>query len=357
MNQHRMKAVALYGTGKAVTEEVEIPKAGPGEAIIRIEAAGICAGDRIMYEGKAPWGEVTTRMVLGHEYIGVVTELGEGAAQEMCLQLGDRCLAEVQIPCMKCYYCRHGWYNLCDDPNGFLEGGWAEYMRIRRGAIVHKVPKSIDRLEAAMIEPLSCSAHGVERADISMKDVVVISGMGAIGLGMIQFAKLKTPYKLIGLDVNDRMLEMAKRLGADYVLNPTTCNVQEAIRELTDGRGADIYIEASGNGVSLETGLEVLRKRGRMVAYGVYAKPAVLDFNMVSENKELEIRGGHLSPGTYPFVIQCLERGLVTAKPLVTDVYTFDEIEAALNAKKTNPLSIKTVLVPPGSMPKQKAER
>jgi len=357
MSNHQMKAVALYGTGKVAVEEVDIPKAGPGEAIIQIEAAGICAGDRIMYEGKAPWGEVTERMVLGHEYIGVVTELGDGAAQEMNVQLGDRCLAEVQIPCMKCYYCRHGWYNLCDDPNGFLEGGWADYMRIRRGAIVHKVPKSIDRLEAAMIEPLSCSAHGVERAEISMKDVVVISGMGAIGLGMIQFAKLKTPYTLIGLDVNDKMLETAKQLGADYVFNPMKCNVQEEIRKLTDGRGADIYIEASGNGVSLETGLEVLRKRGRMVAYGVYPKPAVLNFNMVSENKELEIRGGHLSPGTYPFVIRCLEKGLVTAKPLVTDVYTFDEIEAALQAKKTNPLSIKTVLVPSRSMRGQKTER
>ena len=342
----KMKAVALYGTKHAELEIVDIPKAGPGEAVIKIEAAGICAGDRVMYEGKAPWGEVTERMVLGHEYIGVVTELGEGAAEEMNIEIGDRCLAEVQIPCMKCWYCRQGLYNLCDDMSGFLEGGWADYMTLRRGAIVHKVPKSIDKLEAAMIEPLSCAAHGVERADISMKDVVVISGMGAIGLGMMQFAKLKTPFKLIGLDVNDEMLKKAKELGADYTFNPLKCNVEEEIKALTDGRGADIYIEASGNSVSLETGLEVLRKRGRMVAYGVYPKPAVLDFNNVSENKELEIRGGHLSPGTYPFVIQCLERGLVRAKPLITDIYTFDDFDKALNAKKTNPLSIKTILIP-----------
>lgn len=342
----KMKAVVIYGTKNYKVEMVEKPRAGVGEVIIQIEAAGICAGDRAMYFGTAPWGEIQEPMILGHEYIGVVTELGENAGEETGLKLGDRCLAELQIPCGKCYYCKHGLRHLCIDESGFLEGGWAEFMCLRRGALIHKVPKSIDKFAAAMIEPLSCSAHGVDRANISMKDTVVISGMGAIGLGMIQFAGLKTPYKLIGLDINNEMLSIAKTLGADYVFNPLEVDVKDKILELTDGVGADIYIEASGSSVSLSTGLDVLRKRGRMVVFGVYTKEAHLDFNQVSEYKELEIVGGHLSPGMYPLVIQCLGRKMINTELLATDIYSLDEFEEAINAKSTNKNSIKTILVP-----------
>ena len=256
----KMKAIVVYGTRDFKVEMVDKPRAGAGEVIIQIEAAGICAGDRAMYFGTAPWGEIQEPIVLGHEYVGIVTELGENAAGEIGLQIGDRCLAELQIPCRKCYYCKNGLTHLCTDFSGFLEGGWAEYMRLRRGAVIHKVPKTIDSLSAAMIEPLSCSAYAVERANVSMKDTVVISGMGAIGLGMIQFTRLKNPYRLIGLDINDEMLAVAKKLGADYVFNPLSDDDKTSINDLTGGIGADIFIEASGNSDSIRTGMEVLRK-------------------------------------------------------------------------------------------------
>ena len=142
------------------------------------------------------------------------------------------------------------------------------------------------------------------------------------------------------------MLAVANKLGADYVFNPLSGDVKTSINDLTGGIGADIFIEASGNRDSIRTGMDVLRKRGRMVAFGVYTKEAHLDFNQVSEYKELEIFGGHLSPGTYPLVIQCLERKQINSELLVTDIYPLDDFSAAINAKTTNKNSIKTLLVP-----------
>ncbi len=341
----KMKKVVVHGTKNHEIVMADKPVPKEGEVLIRIEGCGICAGDRSMYMGTAPWGEIENDMVLGHEYVGIVEVLGSRTGH-LGLSVGDRCIAEIQIPCGKCYYCTHGLRHLCTDESGFLEGGWAQYMILRKNAIIHKVPLSIPKMNAVLIEPLSCSAHGVSRANISMKDVVVISGMGAIGLGMIQFAKLHTPYKLIGLDVNDEMLETAKEFGAEYVFNPAKQDVEEEIKKLTDGLGADIYIEASGNGRSLDMGLKVLRKRGRLVVYGVYPKPVQVDFNYVSEYKELEIVGGHLSPDTYDYVIKCLAQGLIHPEKMITDVYTLDQFEEAVYAKERNKHSIKTVLLP-----------
>lgn len=342
----KMKAVVSHGAKDFRPKFVERPIPQEGEVLIRIEATGICAGDRLTWSGNAPWGPPHEGLITGHEYVGVVEAFGDKAEESTKLAIGDRVTAEIQVPCNKCYYCNVGLKHLCEDESGLLMGSWAEYMILPKGAIIHKVPKTIDKLEAALIEPLTCSAHSIELARISMKDVVVISGMGAIGLGAVQFAKLRTPYKLICLDINDDMLEKARALGAEYTFNPLKDEVKKEIDKITDGIGADIFIETSGNTVSLSTGFEVLRKRGRLVAYGVYSKKAELDFNYVSQHKELEIIGGHLSPGCYPFVIKALTKGLVDAKALITDVYSFDDFEKAIYAKENNPLSIKTVLIP-----------
>ena len=118
------------------------------------------------------------------------------------------------------------------------------------------------------------------------------------------------------------------------------------IRELTDGRGCDKYIECSGVASSVATGLVALRKRGTLVVYGVYTRLAELDLNEISQNKELTLIGGHLSPGTMPYVIRCLEQGLIDAGPLVSEVFPLDQFDEAVNIRKKNPDSIKTLLVP-----------
>jgi L-iditol 2-dehydrogenase len=189
--------------------------------------------------------------------------------------------------------------------------------------------------------------HAVNLARIQFSDVVVVSGLGPIGMGILQVARLTTPNMLIGLDVDDGLLYIAARLGADVVFNPARHDVTGELRALTDGRGPDIYIEASGSVASLRTGLEVLRKAGRLVVFGVYGQEATLDFNVVSEFKELEILGGHVSPNTYPLAIKYLAEGSVDWETMVTHTFPLAQYDEAIRVKdQSGTTSIKTLLIP-----------
>jgi len=341
----QMMAVVVHAGSRFAYEAVERPVAGPGELVLRIEAAGICAADRKIYSKDHPW-QLPDPYFPGHEYVGRVVEMGEGAAERTGLALGERAIAEIVVPCRQCWFCHRGLYTHCDSPRVCV-GSWAEYMRIPAGAIVHRVPDHLSPEEGALIEPLACSIHAVELARIQFGDVVVVSGLGAIGMGILQVARLKTPRLLIGLDVDDGLLAVAARLGAHCVFNPQRHDVVATVRALTEGRGADIYIEASGSVASLRTGLELLRKAGRLVVFGVYGKEATLDFNIVSEFKELEIVGGHVSPNTYPLAIRYLAEGLVDGRAMITHVFPLSEFERAINVRgQPGVVSIKTLLIP-----------
>lgn len=341
----KMKAVVVHGGHRFAYEEVDRPTAGPGEIILRIEAAGICAADRKIYSGNHPW-QLPDPYFPGHEYVGRVAELGPGAGERTGLALGDRAIAEILVPCRQCWFCHRGLYVHCDNP-GVCVGSWAEYLRVPAGAILHKVPDDLAPEQGAIIEPLACSVHAVELARIRLSDIVVVSGLGAIGMGILQVARLKTPRILVGLDVDDGLLEIASRLGADHVFNPRRQDVPAELRRLSDGRGPDIYIEASGSVASLRTGLDVLRKAGRLVVFGVYGQEATLDFNLVSEFKALEVVGGHLSPNTYPLAIKYLAEGLVDWRAMVTHTFPLAQFEEAIQIKgRPGVTSIKTVLIP-----------
>jgi L-iditol 2-dehydrogenase len=340
-----MNAVVVHDGQTFHYEKIEKPHAGPGELVLEIEAAGICAADRKIYSGEHPW-ELPDRYIPGHEYVGRVTEMGPGA-EAAGLELGDRVTAEIVVPCRTCWYCHQGLYHLCDEP-GTCVGAWAEYLKVPAGAIIHRVSESLSAAEAVLVEPLACSIHGVELAEIGLRDTVVIGGLGAIGMGMLQVARLKSPRHIVGLDLDDDLLDIAQKLGADHTLNPAETDVDAHIRELTHGRGCDIYIEASGSPASISTGLQVLRKAGRLVIFGVYGRQAEVDFNQISEFKELTVRGGHLSPNTYPSAIRLLEEEAVDASSMVTHTFPLFEFEEAIAVKgKAGATSIKTVLTPP----------
>lgn len=341
----KMRAVVVHGGDTFAYEEVERPTAGPGEIIVKIEAAGICAADRKIYTKNHPW-QLPDPYFPGHEYVGRVIELGAGAGDRTGLAPGDLAIAEIPVPCRQCWFCRRGLYTHCDNPSVCV-GSWAETMRFPAGAIVHKVPPDFLPEQGAVIEPLACSVHAVNLARIQLEDAVVVSGLGAIGMGILQVARLKTPRLLIGLDINEGLLEIAARLGADYVFNPARSDIPAELRALTEGRGPDIYIEASGSVAALSTGLETLRKAGRLVVFGVYGRPASVDFNLVSEFKELEILGGHVSPNTYPLAIKYLHEGRVDWRVMVTHTFPLARFEEALKVKDgSDAVSIKTLLIP-----------
>jgi L-iditol 2-dehydrogenase len=228
-----MLCVVAHGPKDYRLEHRKTPRPGVDELLVKVGACGVCGSDIHAYHG-APsyWGNekmsawMKAPVTPGHEFFGEVAELGEGAAEKFAVTVGDRVIAEQIIPCNRCKYCTEGDYHLCMVHNmyGFqkdvAEGAMAEYMRFGSASKVHKIPPNVSLEEAAVIEPLSCSIHAVERASIGLGDFVVVAGAGPIGLFIVQVVHLKTPKKLLVLDVNEKRLETSLALGADLVMNP-----------------------------------------------------------------------------------------------------------------------------------------
>ena len=354
----RMTAVVCHGPEDYRVEQVERPVAGPRELVIKITACGICASDCKCWSGaKMFWGGegavayVKPPVIPGHEFFGVVEEIGEGAAEHFGVADGDRVIAEQIVPCDRCRYCRSGKYWMCEVHNIFgfqrvvADGGMSEFMRLPPTSRVHKIPASISLEDAAIIEPLACAIHTVNRGDIQLDDVVVIAGAGPLGLMMTQVAHLKTPKKLVVIDLVDARLALAKRYGADVVINPTKENARAIVDGLTENYGCDVYIETTGAPIGVTQGLDLIRKLGRFVEFSVFGKDTTADWSIIGDRKELDIRGSHLGPYCYPIAIDLLERGLVTSKGIVTHGYGLEEWDTAI--KVANSLeSIKVLLKP-----------
>ena len=354
-----MLALVAHGPGDYRLERITRPKPKANELLIAIGACGICAGDdkchagAAMFWGGADGGEpwVKTPVVPGHEFFGTVVEAGEGAEEHFGVRVGERVVAEQIVPCDKCRFCRSGAYWMCEVHHIFgfqkavADGGMAEYMLFPATARVHKVPDSLSFEDAAIIEPLACAIHTVNRGDIGLDDVVVIAGAGPLGLFMAQVAYLKTPKKLIVIDPVDERLSLALSYGADLTINPAKEDAEAVVRALTQGYGCDVYIEATGSPAGVTQGLNMIRKLGRFVEFSVFGKETTTDWSVIGDRKELDVRGAHLSPYTYPVAIDLLERGFVTSKGIVTHRFGLADWRAAFDCAHAVD-SIKVLLVP-----------
>jgi erythritol/L-threitol dehydrogenase len=353
-----MQAVVCHGPKDYRLERVTMPVAGPNELVIEIGACGICASDCKCYSGAAMfWGDkdkpswVKAPVIAGHEFFGYVISSGAGALEHFGVSLGDRVIAEQIVPCSKCRYCTTGSYHMCEVHNIFgfqrevADGGMAQYMRLPSTSRVHKIPDGISLEDAAMIEPMACAVHTVNRAGVELDDVVVIAGAGPLGLGMVQIAKLKTPKKLVVIDLVPQRLALAKAFGADVVINPTIDNAKKIIDDLTDGYGCDVYIETTGVPVGVTQGLDLIRKLGRFVEFSVFGKETSTDWSIIGDRKELDVRGAHLGPYCYPVVIDLMQRGLLTSRGIVTHKYSLVEWKEAFELANSLD-SIKVLLRP-----------
>ena len=349
-----MKAVVCHAPGDYRLELLQRPVPGKHELVIQVTACGICAGDvkalggaPMFWEGDSPW--LKAPVIPGHEFVGVVVELGEGASEYHQVSVGDRVTAEQINPCGTCRFCRNGQYWMCEVHNiyGFqqhvAEGGMAEYMLFHETARVHKIPDALSLSDAVFIEPMACALHTVQRAGIEFDDVVVLAGAGPLGLGMVQAARLKTPKKLVVLDFDDRRLAAAKAYGADLVINPSKEDAVKVIQDMTAGYGCDVYIEATGNPNGVKQGLEMIRKLGRFVEFSVFGHETTVDWSVIGDRKELDIRGSHLSPYSYEIAIDLFSRNLISAKEIVTHYFSIDNFQKAF-AVAASSASIKTVI-------------
>lgn len=353
-----MRAVVCHGPEDYRLEEIPTPTPGPGEALIRVEAAGICASDLKCYHGAAKfWGDdsrpayVEAPVVPGHEFVGEVVWLDDEAAERWGIEVGDRVVSEQIVPCWNCRYCRRGQYWMClpHEIYGFKRrtpGAMAEYMVFPVEALVHKVAKHLPAAHAAFAEPLSCALHGVERATITFDDVVVVAGCGPIGLGMIAGAAAKSPAELVALDVVPDKLELAKRCGATRTVNVAEQDPVAIVRELTAGYGADVYLEGSGHPAAVPQGLNLLRKLGTFVEYSVFGSDVTVDWSIISDDKELDVRGAHLGPYCWPAAIRMLESGILPMDQICSRQLPLERFQEGLDLVAEGSKSIKVTLLP-----------
>lgn len=351
-----MKGLVSYAPFDSRYEDVTKPTAEEGEIILRVKGCGICAGDLKSYHGGLQqWGTdngkkkpyIEAPVVGGHEFFGEVVEIGKGVAG---YELGDRVCAEQIVPCGECEFCKKGEYWMCTRSAVFgfkqyAQGGFAEYVKLPKTCIKHKIPFTFNDEQAVLIEPIACGMHAVEQADIKHNDVVVISGLGAIGTSMINIASLYLPRILIGIDLKDKRVEMGKQYGADYVFNPTKCDVVKEIKKLTNGLGCDVYIDATGSPKSVEQGLNSLKNHGRYVQMGVFPEKVSVDWNIIGDGKELTIIGSHLSGLVYESVIKGIANGMIKTDGLISNKFSLKDWKQAMKATE-EPDAMKVMLVP-----------
>ena len=336
-----MKALVAYSaTDYRYEKAYPSPECGDDDIIIKVEGCGVCAGDVKCQHGAAMfWGDaiqpawVRPPFIPGHEFLGVVVDMGKNVKG---YAIGDRLTADQIVPCGECKFCKSGRYWMCQ-PHGMhgfhkeFNGGMAEYVRYTKNAILHKVPKNMPLEKALLIEPYACSKHAVDRANIQCDDVVVISGAGTLGLGMVTYAAMKNPKALISLDMVEERLEKAKAFGATHAFNPGKMDAVKEIMNMTDGYGCDIYIEATGHPSSVIQGLSATRKLGTFVEFSVFSGATTVDWSIIGDRKELDIRGSHLSPYCFPFVIDNIANGKLKTDGVIHTTFKLEDWEKAFD--------------------------
>lgn len=333
----KMKALVAYAPNDYRLEIVDTPRAGEGEIILKVEACGICAGDvKALHGAPSFWGDdkqpayIKAPMIPGHEFVGKIVEIGPNVPGNW--KIGDRICPEQIVPCGECMFCQTGRYWMCEkhDLFGFqnnVNGGMAEYVRLTKEARPYLVPADMPIESALLIEPFGCSKHCIDRAAPTNEDFVVLSGVGTLGLGMVGALRKRNPKKLVVLDMNEARLAKALEFGADLALNPAKDDVVKIVKEMTKGYGCDIYIEATGHPSSVQQGLDMIRKMGRFVEFSVFGSPVTVDWSIISDRKELDLLGVHLSPYSYDSVIAWIADGTLPTAGVVSHMFSIDEWE------------------------------
>lgn len=265
-----MKVARLYAPEDLRVEDLPVPEAGPGDLVIRVRTCSTCGTDAKIF--RFGHHHISLPRVLGHEVAGEVTEVGSGVGD---WSEGDRVQIIAAIPCGVCHYCRKGQHTVCEDLESIgyqYDGGFAEFMRVPAKVLavdgVNRIPEHVPFEEASLTEPLACVLNGQELAQVGEGDAVVILGAGPIGCLHVRLARARGAKTVVLVDVNQGRLDLAARAEPDAAIDSTKDDPIDAIRKMTDGRGADVVITATGVGQAQEQALEMTAPRGRISLFG-----------------------------------------------------------------------------------------
>lgn len=319
-----MKAAVYHGPGDLRVEEVPVRKLKDNEVKIQVKYCGICGTDIHIFHGDGGCCDVTPPLVPGHEFSGVVAEVGAGVKT---VKVGDRVTGDPNDMCGECYFCKNGMQHFCKNNIGIgttVDGGFAEYVIVREKQ-VYKLSDELSFIEAAMAEPISCCLHGIDLCNIKAGDTVLVIGGGPIGMIMMQLAKNAGASKVIMSEPVEEKREQALKLGATKTIDPLHEDVEAVLAEYCEN--VNVVIECVGN---VHTQADAVRfaGKGATIMYFGLASPEE-SFPIRPDDifkKELHITSSYINPYSFERAIQILESGTVELESLITNVVPLDDI-------------------------------
>ncbi len=336
-----MQAAVYRGPGRIDVESRHGPRPGAGEILVEVQACGVCGTDVHILDGAYP---ATADVALGHEYAGVVLDVGAGVRD---LAPGDRVAVDPNLACGTCPACRRGDDHLCDRLQALgvtRDGGFAERCLVPASQ-AHRLPEGLGFEAAALAEPLSCCLHGLDVAGIRAGDRVVVLGAGPIGLLMTQLVRTAGAALVLVTDPVASKRELAVRLGADVVVDPAGRDPAEAVREAAPG-GADVVLECVGRPATASLALALARRGGTVVWFGVSAPGATAAVEpYLVYRKELTIRGAFVNPHTFGRALALLAHRRIQTEPLITHRFELAEVPEAIATVKRSQ-AIKALILP-----------
>lgn len=340
-----MKGSFFLGNQKLEVREMTFGHPGPHEVFVRNMAAGICGTDVHIYHGEKGSADVTPPVVLGHEYSGIVEAVGEGVT---AVQVGDCVTIDPNIYCGKCYHCRKGNKQFCDHMTAVgvnMNGGFAHYSMVPEAQVFRMNP-SVGFEAMAMAEPLACCIHGIEQVDIKSGDYVAVVGGGAIGLLMVQLAKLRGAGTVILSEPVAARREVGLQVGADYAIDPLASDPLKQVQDLTGRHGVDVVIECVGKVFATQQSFDLADRGGRILLFSVPSPDAKFDLPLIDVfRKELKIYGSFVNPDSHQQAVDLINAGRIQIAPLITHRYPVERLEEAIHMQMSS-ASIKVQIIP-----------
>jgi len=338
--------VAMYYNNKDIRlEEMPVPEIGPGELLIKIIASGICGSDLMEWYRihKAP-------LVLGHEIAGMVEKIGDGVTQ---YRKGDRVSASHHVPCNNCHYCLNGHHTVCDmlRKTKFYPGGFAEYVllpaiNVDRG--VYTLPDEVSYEDGSFVEPLACVFRGQRLAGLKPGSSVLVIGSGISGLLHIQLAQALGAGRIVATDINEFRLDAAKRAGANYTINALDYST-ELLRDISDGRLADLVIICTGAATAINQGLESVERGGTILFFAATDKGVTIpiSFNDLLFRNEVTLMSSYAgNRADHMTALELIRSKRVRVKELITHRLDLEETELGFKLVAEGKSSIKVIIEP-----------
>lgn len=321
-----MKALILENYNEMVYKDVAEPVPAKNEVLIKVKACGICGSDVHGMDGST--GRRIPPIIMGHEASGIITALGN---EETGWNIGDRVTFDSTIYPLNDWYTLNGHYNLSENrqvlgvsPGTYKKhGAFAEYVTVPEH-ILYKLPDNVSFEQAAMVEPAAVALHAINQSGLQLGESAAVIGAGMIGLFLVQLLALSNPSPLFAIDIDDSKLEMAKKFGAEVILNPNKVEVLKEVLARTNNRGVDHVFEAVGISPTVNNAIEIVRKGGKVVLVGNLSP--TIDFPLQSVvTREIKVLGSCAIRGEYETVLQLIAAGKIKVDEMISAVAPLSE--------------------------------